>query len=352
VTKILRSVAELEAQGLLQARDRSLLEQVAKEYAIGVTPAMARLIDPADPMDPIGLQFLPDPRELIVSAEERADPIGDDAHSPVDGIVHRYPDRALLKLVHICPVYCRFCFRREMVGPDKGDALDEATLEKAFAYLEAHPEIWEVVVTGGDPLILSARRLAAVSQRLATLPHVKIIRWHSRVPVVMPEVVDDALVEALQPQGKTTWLAVHANHPRELTQEAREALKRLSRAGVHLVSQTVLLKGINDNAETLADLMRAFVEAGVKPYYLHQGDFAKGTGHWRTSLAEGQILMRQLRGQVSGLAQPVYVVDIPGGHGKVPVSGPSCDIDERGDWHLTDWQGKTHLYPPRAESIE
>jgi lysine 2,3-aminomutase len=324
---------------------KAALQPVAARYAIGVTEATARLIDPSDPDDPIARQFLPDLRELIEAPGESADPIGDEVHSPVEGIVHRYPDRALLKLVHVCPVYCRFCFRREMVGPDKGEMLSEAALDRAFAYLADHPEIWEVVITGGDPLVLSPRRLDLIGDRLAAIPHIKIVRWHTRVPVVMPEAVTPALVATLKPAGKTVWLAVHANHPRELSEEARAALDRLSKGGIHLVSQTVLLKGVNDDAATLAALMRGFVECGVKPYYLHHGDLAPGTGHFRLSLTEGKALIDALRGRVSGLAQPVYVIDLPGGHGKVPISPLSCEPEGEG-WRITDWQGYTHSYPP------
>ena len=345
MSKILRSLDDLIGCGLVPEADREKLAPVAGRYAIGLTEAMARLIDTGDPNDPIAKQFLPDARELDVLPSELADPIGDDVHSPVEGIVHRYPDRALLKLVHICPVYCRFCFRRERVGPDNGEMLSEAALDRAFSYLLAHPEIWEVVITGGDPLILSPRRLAAIGERLSTIPHIKIVRWHTRVPVVMPQTVTEELAKALKPAGKTAWLAIHANHARELTPEARQAIERLAGAGIHLISQTVLLKGVNNDAAVLADLMRGFVEAGVKPYYLHHGDLAPGTAHWRTSLAEGKFLIDQLRGRLSGLAQPTYVIDLPGGHGKVPIAPLSCEIEGEG-WRITDWQGYTHSYPP------
>jgi lysine 2,3-aminomutase len=350
LSKILRSLDDLIGYGLVPEADREKLAPVAEHYAIGLTDAMARLIDPHDPDDPIAKQFLPDARELDVLPSERSDPIGDEVHSPVEGIVHRYPDRALLKLVHICPVYCRFCFRRESVGPDKGEMLSEAALDRAFSYLSTHPEIWEVVITGGDPLILSARRLKAIGERLSAIPHIKIIRWHTRVPVVMPETVTDELASALKPTGKSVWLAIHANHVRELTPEARLAIERLSRAGIHLISQTVLLNGVNNDAATLVELMRGFVEAGVKPYYLHHGDLAPGTAHWRTSLAEGKSLIDQLRGRLSGLAQPTYVIDLPGGHGKVPVAPLSCEIEGEG-WRITDWQGYTHQYPPGTDRV-
>jgi lysine 2,3-aminomutase len=296
--------------------------EVAKRYALAVPPALAALIDRADPADPIARQVLPDARELVRAAHEQDDPIGDDLKSPTSGLVHRYPDRVLLKLTSACAVYCRFCFRRESVGPG-GPSLDEAGLAAALDYLRARPEIWEVVLTGGDPLALSPRRVAQATRALADLAHIKVLRWHTRMPVAAPERIDDALAAALTSgHDKAVYVAVHANHPRELTPQARAACRRLLAAGVSLVSQTVLLKGVNDDADTLAALMRGFVETRIKPYYLHHPDPAPGTGHFRVSLAEGQALMRALRARVSGLAMPTYVVDLPEARGKIPV-GPS-----------------------------
>jgi lysine 2,3-aminomutase len=271
---------------------------------------------------------VPDIAELTTSPDERADPIGDDAHSPVEGIVHRYPDRVLLKLVNVCAVYCRFCFRREMVGPGK-QMLSPGKLDAALAYIAAHPQIWEVILTGGDPLVLSARRLGEVVRRIAAIDHVKIVRLHTRLPVVSPEKITPALVRALKAPGKTTYVALHANHPRELTPSVRAACARIVDGGIPMVSQSVLLHGVNDDAATLEALMRAFVECRIKPYYLHHADLAPGTSHFRTTIEDGQALMRALRGRVSGLAQPTYVLDIPGGYGKVPV-GPGY-VDMCGD---------------------
>jgi lysine 2,3-aminomutase len=325
----------------------SALEQVAARYAVAVTPAMAELIDPDDPADPIALQFTPQEAELVTLPEESADPIGDEAHSPVEGIVHRYPDRVLLKITHACRVYCRFCFRREMVGPG-AKALSPEALEAALAYIAAHPEIWEVILTGGDPLVLSPRRLRAVMQRLAAIDHVKVIRFHTRVPAVDPAAVTDELVAALQAPGKAVYVALHANHPRELTAEARAACARIVDAGIPMLGQSVLLKGVNDDASVLAALFRAMVETRIKPYYLHQGDLAPGTSHLRTTIAEGQALMRALRGRISGLCQPTYVLDIPGGHGKVPIGPGYLEPDERGGLLVEDPSGLRHAYPSRV----
>lgn len=320
------------------------LDDVARRYAVAVTPAMAALIEPGAPDDPIAAQFTPNLRELDIRPEELADPIGDDAHSPVEGIVHRYPDRALLKIVHVCPVYCRFCFRREMVGPGKDSVLSKAQLAAALDYLRAAPVIREVIVTGGDPFILPARRIAALMQALATIPHVRTVRFHTRVPVVAPERITPDYVAALRSGGQAVYVAVHANHPREFTPAAQAALSRLSESGVALLSQSVLLKGVNDSADILAELMRCFVENRVKPYYLHHPDLAPGTSHFRLTVAEGLALVRGLRGRVSGLCQPTYVLDIPGGFGKVALDGPNVTRRADGGWEVTDFRGRTHLY--------
>lgn len=344
-----RRPTDLLEAGLVPPEQLSALEEVAARYAVSITPAMADIIDACDPADPIARQFLPDAAELDRLPEERDDPIGDGVHEAVPGLVHRYPDRVLLKLANICPVYCRFCFRRESVGPGQPAHLSDAALAGALAYIAERPQIWEVVVTGGDPLVLSPRRLAAAAEGIAAIGQVKILRWHTRVPLVAPERIDAEMVAALRPAGVTTWLALHANHPREFSPAGRAALACLADAGIPLVSQSVLLKGVNDDPETLAGLMRAFVENRVKPYYLHHGDLAPGTAHLRTGLAEGQALMRALRGRVSGLCQPTYVLDIPGGHGKVPVGPGYASVIEAGAWSVEDFNGMRHAYAPATE---
>jgi lysine 2,3-aminomutase len=340
--RTLRSVADLVDAGLLPPEGAAEAVSVASRYAVAVTPAMVALVDHAHPADPIARQFVPDAAELTVAPGENADPIGDAAHEVLPGLIHRYPDRVLLKLTSVCAVYCRFCFRRETVGPGEG-AMSRANLDAALAYIRARPEIWEVVVSGGDPLVAVPRRVAMLTAAIGGIDHVKVVRFHTRVPVVAPEKVTDDLVSAMAAPGKATWVAIHANHPRELTAEARAALARLSRAGAALVSQTVLLAGINDDADTLSALMRAFVESGVKPYYLHHADLAPGTAHFRTSIAKGRELMRALRGRLSGLCQPTYVLDIPGGYGKVPV-GPGYVVHRDGACFVEDFRGGSHRY--------
>jgi lysine 2,3-aminomutase len=340
----LRSVDELCDHALVPRERINALAEVAARYAIAITPAMVDLIDRADPLDPIARQFVPDARELKQSPQESRDPIGDDAFSPVEGIVHRYPDRVLLKIVNACAVYCRFCFRREMVGPGRG-GLSPAALAGALDYIRTHPEIWEVILSGGDPLVLSARRIKDVVGSIAAVDHVKVLRVHTRVPAVAPERISAALVRALRARDKATFVVLHVNHPRELTKKARAACARFIDAGIPMLSQSVLLRGVNDNTETLGALMRSLVECRIKPYYLHHADLAPGTAHLRTTIAEGQELMRALRGSYSGLCQPAYVLDIPDGHGKSPI-GPNY-LSEDGTV-VEDFQGRRHRYPPRS----
>jgi lysine 2,3-aminomutase len=332
----LRSARHLLAAGLIGPATVPALEATEARYAVAISPAMRALI--ITPDDPIGRQFIPDPAELRISAFEHPDPIGDDALSPVKGVVHRYPDRALLKPLLICPVYCRFCFRREHVGPD-GGALTDAELETAYAWFAAHPQVQEVILTGGDPLMLSPRRLGAIIATLAAMPHIHTIRIHSRVPVADPERLTTGLAAAME-TDRSLWLVVHANHAREFTPAAAAALQRLRPLGIPLLGQSVLLRGVNDNTAALEALFRAMIAHRIKPYYLHQLDPAPGTARFHVPIEEGRALLEGLRGRVTGLAWPTYVLDIPGGFGKVPI-GPDY---RQPDGSVRDIQGKVH--PP------
>ncbi len=334
---------DLVDRGLVAPERLDEIRRVAEQFSVAVTDDMAALIDPSDPSDPIAAQFVPSAAELETADEELADPIGDARWSPVPGIVHRYPDRVLLKPILLCPVYCRFCFRRETVGKTV-DMLGAAALERAYDYVRQRPEIWEVIVTGGDPFIMAPRRVAAIVGTLDTIPHLGAIRFHTRVPIVDPRRVTGRLVAALAAE-KAVWVVIHANHPRELTPEAKDAIARLVRAGIPVLSQTVLLCGVNDDPTVLEALFRGLVAMRVKPYYLHHADLARGTAHFRTGIASGQQLVRSLRGRVSGLCQPTYVLDIPGGYGKVVIAPCSIhDGDGRG-WTVEDNAGVKHLYP-------
>ncbi len=345
----LRKPVQFVEQGLASPDRLADLEAVASRYATALPPAFADLIDKSDSRDPIARQFVPDAAELSVRENESSDPIGDGTHSPVEGIVHRYPDRALLKLVHVCAVYCRFCFRREMVGPGKANALSATALSTALDYIRSNKEIWEVILTGGDPLVLSSRRLRAVMKQLAAIEHVKIVRIHTRVPVADPGRISADMVRAMKACKKAVYVAIHVNHARELTQLARVACARIVDAGIPMVSQSVLLSGVNDTPEALGALLRALVECRIKPYYLHHGDLAPGTSHLRTNIETGRALMRAMHGRLSGLCQPVYVLDIPGGFGKSPI-GP-CYLEPtrdgaKGFYEVQDFSGRRHGYPP------
>jgi lysine 2,3-aminomutase len=341
-SRTIRTVAGLARSGLLAGDERAALDAVAARYAISITPAVRDRMSPAAG-DPVARQFVPSPGELQVTEDELADPIGDTPFTPVPGITHRYRDRVLLKPLHVCPVYCRFCFRREAVGPAQG-LLGEKDLAAAIDYIRGRPEIWEVILTGGDPLLLSPPRLRRIVTELDRIEHVGVIRMHTRVPVVAPERVTPILTEALT-ADTPVWIVVHCNHRQEIGTPAAGALSRLADAGFPLLSQTVLLKGVNDSSHALEELFRALVRLRVKPYYLHQADLAPGTSHFRTTIAAGQDLMRQLRGPVSGLCQPTYVLDIPGGHGKVPIAAGYLDRDQDG-YLVTDPNGVVHRYAP------
>lgn len=343
-TQIMRTPDDLVAAGLIAPERMGKLAAVAARYAVAITPAIADLIARDVPEDPIARQFVPSEAELDVGPSERADPIGDVRHSPVEGIVHRYRDRVLLKLTHLCPVYCRFCFRREMVGPGEDQMLSSKALDGALGYIGEHREIWEVIMTGGDPFMLSTRRLEDVSRRLEGIGHVKVLRWHTRMPVADPARITDEVVRAIR-IGKAIYVAIHVNHPRELSDAAIKACAKFVDAGIPLLSQSVLLKGVNDNVATLEALMRALVEARIKPYYLHHPDLAPGTAHLRTNIANGQELVRELRARASGLCQPQYVLDIPGGHCKAQLQ----ENDIAGDgqtYRVRDAEGVWHSYSP------
>jgi lysine 2,3-aminomutase len=305
--------ADLVAEAMLPA-----LEEVAARYATAITPAMAALINQGDPADPIALQYVPDAAELLTAPHELEDPTADAPFTPVKGVVHRYPDRALLKPLLACPVYCRFCFRREKVGPD-GGVLTETELQEALLWFEGNTAIREVILTGGDPLMLSARRLGEILGRLAGMAHIETLRIHTRVPVADPARVTGALVAAMR-QTKPVFIAVHANHAREFTPDAVQALARLAEAGVPLLGQTVLLRGVNDEAPAMEALLRAMIRNRIKPYYLHSLDPAPGTARFQVPEDDGLALIAALRGRLPGHALPLFTRETPMGGGKKPVA--------------------------------
>ena len=332
--KPLTSVDDLISRGFVAEGEREVLSDVAENFRIRLSTAVQV------EAEGIRAQFIPDARELQILPQELEDPIGDDAHRPVQGLTHRYPDRVILHATQTCEVYCRFCFRREAVG--ENGTLAEEEFSKVISYLRDHPQIWEVILTGGDPLVLSPRRIKDMLDRLAEIPSVQVIRFHTRIPVVAPEKINDALIAAMDIRP-AVWLVVHSNHVDEITPEVETAFRRLSRAGIPLLSQTVLLRGVNASADQLEALFRALIRNRVKPYYLHHPDLAKGTGHFRLPIHEGQKIMAELRGRISGTALPTYIIDIPGGFGKVPINSTYLEKSGEG-WIVTDPNGAKHLY--------
>ena len=336
----LRTATDLAAAGLINEAGIEPLKHVVERYPVAITPAIAQLVDRSDPDDPIARQFLPSEAELKTSPGEQGDPIGDERHSPVKGIVHRHRNRVLLKLTLVCPVYCRFCFRRSMVGPGAGQMLSPAELDAAIAWIANMLDVREVILTGGDPLMLSVRRIADVTQRLAAIDHLDVLRWHSRVPIADPARITDSMARAIR-STKAVWLVLHVNHSRELSAAALGAIAKFIDAGIPVLSQTVLLKGVNDSVDVLHALMQALIAARVKPYYLHHMDLAPGTGHFRTNVAEGRALVTALRRVASGMAYPHYVLDIPGGYAKAQLAESELELkhdsvrlrDATGAWH-------------------
>lgn len=316
----------------------------AARHPVRISPVFAGLIDPTDPADPIARQVIPSAAELEDGPDDRPDPTGDAVHAPLPGLVHRHADRVLLMPAAVCPVYCRFCFRRGRLGPGNPPP-DRAQLDAALCYIAGHPEIREAILTGGDPLMLAPHRLADLVARLDAIPHVDIVRVHSRVPTADPARVTPALLDAFTVRNSVSWLSLHVNHPRELSPPALAAIEALVARGIPLVSQTVLLKGVNDDADVLAALFGALVRVRIKPYYLHHLDAAPGTAQFRVGLAQGQALMAALRRRLSGLALPAYVLDIPGGYGKVPVGPAHLAGSEEEGWVVTDSDGMRHPYP-------
>lgn len=339
----IRSLSDLSRAGLVAWDQTGTLVEAVDRYPVALTETMAGLIDRGDPQDPIARQFVPTADELTMRPNELMDPVGDDSHSPVRGVVHRHPDRILLKATGVCPVYCRFCFRKEMIGAQAKREMTAADLERAAEYLADKDGVREVIVTGGDPLILSSERIQSITETFSAIRHIRILRWHTRVPLVAPSKVTGALVASLASNTCAVFIALHANHAREFTDEGRAAIRRLQKMGANLVGQSVLLRGVNDDIRSLSELMMAFVSVGVKPYYLHHPDLAKGTGHFRVSLRKGIALVDELRRSVTGLAVPTYVLDLPGGIFKVPLPA-ACSFGKNGAIQVKDPFGNVHCY--------
>ncbi|QDH13063.1 lysine-2,3-aminomutase-like protein [Formicincola oecophyllae] len=328
----LRSAKALIEAGLAPATERTALEHVEARYAVAVPPVLAALIEPGNPDDPIARQVVPQAEELSTAPHEVEDPIGDQAHEVMAGLIRRYPDRVLFKPVLVCPLYCRFCFRRAHVGPGQAPMLPPHQVEAALDWVAAHPEIREVILSGGDPFMLSPRRLSAIFKRLDAMAHVEVVRIHTRMLTAAPEKLDQALLEVLGASAKPLWVVAHINHAKELTSQAVQAVRALMRVGVPVLAQSVLLRGVNDSVEGLGGLLRALLRARIKPYYLHHLDAAPGTAHFHVPVEEGRALLEALRGTISGTAMPTYTLDIPGGYGKVPLDADHLQAIPHGNF--------------------
>lgn len=334
-----RTIKFLLANKLNTLEDENLLAQILSKFKV-LIPVGLNLHMQSKMSLALNKQFLPDEKELIEDPVELLDPISDSKFSPVKGIVHRYSDRCLLMPLHTCPVYCRFCFRKEKVGKEK--PLTQKQLDKCYEYIEANPKIWEVILSGGDPLLLSPKKLAQIINRLSAIKHVEVLRIHTRIPILCPERITKEMLDSLTSE-KPVYIIIHTNHADEFSEKAKDSVKRLVNSGIPLLSQTVLLKGINDSEQALKSLMQELVKNKIKPYYLHHLDLAKGTRHFKVPISKGQKLLKALKSSTSGLCQPTYVLDIPGGYGKIPIC-QSYISQDKDRYLLTDINEKQHLY--------
>jgi lysine 2,3-aminomutase len=337
---------QLERLLRLTEAERRGLTLASEKFSVAITPHFAALIDPEDPGCPIRLQVVPSERELVVSPEDMADPCGEDHASVVEGLVHRYPDRVLFLVLDTCAAYCRYCTRSRLVSQGELEPLGRR-VEAALGYLEEHTEVRDVLLSGGDPLLMSDATLDQLLGRLRAIPHIEFLRIGTRIPGFLPQRITPELVRVLRKHK--VWLSLHFCHVKELTPDVVEACDRLADGGIPLGCQTVLLKGVNDSAETLRELFHGLLQARVRPYYLYQCDPVVGTGHLRTSVGTGLELMAQLRGYTTGYAVPAYVIDAPGGGGKIPVQVETILGHENGTWSLRNWAGDVYTYIDPAE---
>lgn len=330
-------LTEPERRGLLLASGK---------LSVAVTPHYASLLDPEDTGCPLRLQVVPRDEELVVSPEDMADPCGEDGASVVEGLVHRYPDRVLFLVLDTCAAYCRYCTRSRLVSQGELEPLGRR-MEAALAYLEEHTEVRDVLLSGGDPLLMSDATLDQLLGRLRAIPHLEFLRIGTRIPCFLPQRITPELVAVLRKHR--VWLSVHFCHVDELTPEVAAACDLLADGGVPLGCQTVLLRGVNDSAETLKSLFHGLLRLRIRPYYLYQCDPVIGTGHLRTSVADGIALMAQLRGYTTGYAVPTYVVDAPGGGGKIPIQPDTVMAQDGGVWQLRNWAGNVYQYVDPAQ---
>jgi lysine 2,3-aminomutase len=326
----------------LTPSERRGLQLAQEKFSVAVTPHFAELMDPGDPHCPIRMQVVPREEEMVVSRGDMVDPCGEDHHSPVPGLVHRYPDRVLLLALDTCASYCRYCTRSRLVSQGELEPLPRR-VDAIIEYLAEHPEVRDVLLSGGDPLLMSDDRLDEILGRIRAIPHIEFVRIGSRVPGFLPQRITPELVAVLRKHR--VWLSLHFSHVRELTPEVARACDLLADGGIPLGSQTVLLKGVNDSPAQLKALFQGLLKLRVRPYYLYQCDPVVGTGHFRTSVEHGIDLVRSLRGFTTGYAVPTYVIDAPGGGGKVPIQASTIlEYAEDGTVRLRNWEGEVFTY--------
>ncbi len=339
---VIATLEALEARFPLSEVERLGLQRTRGIFKLGITPYYAALMDPAHDWCPVRRQSIPLPAEAETRPEELSDPLGEDHNRPVPAIVHKYPDRVLFLALDRCSVYCRHCTRRRLTGQETTD-LDKQTMAEGVAYIRAHPEVRDVLVSGGDPFLLSTERLGQLLGELRAIPHVELIRIGTRVPVCNPFRVDEALVRALR--AAEAFVVTHFNHPKELTAEARDACERLIDGGVPVENQTVLLRRLNSSARIIKELNHRLLRIRVRPYYLHQGDVAEGLDHLRTPVQTGIEILQQLRGHTSGLAVPHLAVDLPDGGGKVTVQPTYLVSQSAKESVFRNYKGEIYRYP-------
>ena len=340
------TLKQLEEHLTLTEEERAGVLLSGNKLAMAITPHYFNLIDPEDPGCPIRRQVIPRIEETWEDPDEMSDPCGEDSHMPVPGLVHRYPDRVLFLVTDRCASYCRYCTRSRVVS-GVGEQELHTEFEAAFRYLEQHTEVRDVLLSGGDPLLFSDAKLDALLTRLRAIKHIEFIRIGSRVPIFVPQRITPALCQMLQ-KHHPLWLSIHTNHPRELTTEVRDALALLANHGVPLGNQSVLLRGVNDNAEVMKSLVHKLLMCRVRPYYLYQCDLIQGSSHLRTSVADGIDIIEQLRGHTTGYAVPQFVIDAPGGGGKLPLNPDYVLLRDEQRAVIRNYEGKTFEYPEPA----
>jgi lysine 2,3-aminomutase len=341
------TVEELEKVISLSEKEKQDIAYCLKIFRMAITPYYASLMDPKDPMCPIRMQAVPTINETHVLPCEMADPLDEERDSPVKNIVHRYPDRVLFLVTHMCSMYCRHCTRRRTVG-EEDNIITDAEVDAAVNYIDQNPKIRDVLISGGDPLTMSDSRLERIISKLRKIEHVEIIRIGTRVPVVMPMRITPELV-AMFKKYQPIWINTHFNHPRELTPDAIAACARIIDAGIPLGNQSVLLRNINDNTETMKELLLKLVKARIRPYYVYQCDLSQGLGHFRTNVDKGIEIIQNLTGTISGYSVPKFVIDAPHGGGKVPMNPEYIISKDDKEVVMRNYQGKVYTYPQPPE---